>query len=83
MAEPEPALSELALLIPLMRVRVRSRKSYIPGTIIGTADRYLVSVGMHTLLMGEYLRLSTAVSLIGIVVGVSPHQRAWQRYKSS
>ena len=53
-AEPEFILSDL---IPLTRVRPRRIKSYIPGTIIGTADRYFVSVGMHMLLMGEYLRL--------------------------
>ena len=32
-------------------------KSYIVGTMIGAKDRYVVFVGMHTLLMGEYLRL--------------------------
>jgi hypothetical protein len=40
-----------------MRVRPRRIKSYIPGTIIGTTDRYLVSVGTQMLLMGEYPRL--------------------------
>src|SRR5258706_11173760 len=53
-------------LIPLTRVRPRRIKSYIPGTINGTADRYFVFVGMHTLLMGEYSRLPVygEVSLI-------------------
>jgi hypothetical protein len=31
--------NEIALLIPLARVRPRRTKSYIPGTIIGAADR--------------------------------------------
>ena len=53
-AEPEFILSNL---IPLTRVRPRRIKSYIPGTIIGAVDRYVVFVGMHTLLMGEYRRL--------------------------
>ena len=53
-AEPEFILSDL---IPLKRVRPRRIKSYIVGTMIGEKDRYFVSVGMHVLLMGEYLRL--------------------------
>ena len=53
-AEPEFVLSDL---VPLTRVRPRRIKSYIIGTIIGAKDRYDVSVGMHVLLMGEYLRL--------------------------
>jgi len=66
-AEPEFALSDL---IPLIRVRLRRIRSYIPGTIIRAADRYFVSVGIHTLLMGEYLRLPIyqEVSLILVLL---------------
>lgn len=36
---PEFALSEIVSLTPLLRVRPRRRKSYIPGTAVRAADR--------------------------------------------